>query len=82
VYLVLWKVEFHRIIKDQCDVSSQGPWVSEIVARLSALGSLPDVLEAHWCLDDLAVILNEVLDWLLEIVLLILSSEVLKNLPD
>jgi hypothetical protein len=52
------------------------------VALLSALGSLPDVLEAHWCLDDLAVILNEVLNWLLEVVLLIFSSEVLKNLPD
>ena len=52
------------------------------MALLSALGSLPDVLEAHWCLNDLAVILNEVLNWLLEVVLLIFSSEVLKNLPD
>lgn len=81
VHLVLGKVEFHRIIKDQCDIFPKGPWVSQIVARLSALGSLTDVLKAHGCLDDLAVILNEVLNWLLEVVLLILSSEVLKNLP-
>jgi len=82
VHLMLRKVEFHRIIKDQCDISPKGPWVSKVVARLSALCSLSDILEAHGCLDDLAVILNEVLNWLLEVVLLIFSSKVLKNLPD
>ena len=58
MHLMLRKVEFHRIIKNQGDVPSKGTWVSKIVARLSALGSLSDVLETHWSLDDLSVILN------------------------
>jgi len=74
VHLMLGKVEFHRIFKDQGDVSSKGPWVSKIVTPLSTLGSVSDVLETHRRLDDLPVILNEVLNWVLEVVLLILSS--------
>ena len=74
VHLMLGKVEFHRIFKDQGDVSSKGPWISKIVTPLSTLGSVSDVLETHWCLDDLAVILNKVLNWVLEVVLLIFTS--------
>ncbi len=66
MHLMLRQVEFHGIFEYQRDILSHGGRVCQVFVVAIQFGPISHIVEAHWSLNNLGVVGNDVLHRLLE----------------
>jgi hypothetical protein len=78
---MLGKVKFHGILENQRNIFTHLCRISQVL--IIQFGSfISDVIETHGCLNNLGIVGNDVLDWVLENEVLVFFGQIFNDLSD